>query len=523
MVVGLFGRDPWKPDEAYTVGVVHQMAQTADWVVPALAGEPFMEKPPLVYASAALFIKAAGNLMAPHEAARLATLLYVALTLVFAVLSARELYGPRRALPCVLVLIGCLGYVNSAHLLITDHGLMAGIAVALYGLAIVLKQPAKGALALGTGAGVAFLSKGLIGPGVIGITCALLAFLPAWQTRRYRKALLLAAAAFAPWALVWPCMLFSRSPELFSDWLVQNNLGRFMGTVNLGPEPDHLMYLRILPWFFIPALPLAAWHAVNSVRAGEKFAHKAEIQLPFVMAAVMLVVLSVAGTSRFLYAMPMLVPLAVLGAASTPTSPQWLVDKVAATTATLGGVVAFGTWAGWLVLFSGWPNAAARWLDGLRPGFVPQFEPLNFLIALSATMGWLALVRWSKDFPHRLAVNWAATVSLAWVLLMSLWISWFNFGSSYRSVVEDIKTHLPAGANCVSSRDLGEPQRAMLHYFAGMLTRREPSPVAKDCTVLLVEGSVWPDELAYPWRWTLLWSGTRPGDARERFWLLTRR
>ena len=34
MGVGLFGREPYKPDEAYTVGLVKSMVDTGEWVVP---------------------------------------------------------------------------------------------------------------------------------------------------------------------------------------------------------------------------------------------------------------------------------------------------------------------------------------------------------------------------------------------------------------------------------------------------------------------------------------------------------
>ena len=50
---GLIGHDPWKPDEAYTFGIVYSLLQGGDWVVPMLAHEPFVEKPPLFYLSAA--------------------------------------------------------------------------------------------------------------------------------------------------------------------------------------------------------------------------------------------------------------------------------------------------------------------------------------------------------------------------------------------------------------------------------------------------------------------------------------
>src|SRR2546425_4137892 len=125
IIFGLFGRDPWKPDEAYTFGLVHSIVQSGDWIVPMLAGEPFMEKPPLFFASAAVFVQLFGNLFAPHDAARLATALYAGLTVLFAALTARKLYGADRGIACAVILIGCLGYLHSAHLLITDNALVA--------------------------------------------------------------------------------------------------------------------------------------------------------------------------------------------------------------------------------------------------------------------------------------------------------------------------------------------------------------------------------------------------------------
>ena len=41
---GLIGHDPWKPDEAYSFGLIYSMLQGEHWLVPTLAGDPFMEK-----------------------------------------------------------------------------------------------------------------------------------------------------------------------------------------------------------------------------------------------------------------------------------------------------------------------------------------------------------------------------------------------------------------------------------------------------------------------------------------------
>src|SRR5205814_10241419 len=170
---------------------------------------------------------------------------WVALALLFTYLAADK----RIAAP--LLLAASLGYLQHAHQLITDNALVAGIAMGLYGL-----RDAK-PLLLGTGAGIAFLSKGLLGPGVLGLTALVLPLFPGWRYswKRWHWAL----AAFAPWALIWPLLLYRHSPQLFHEWFLVNNFGRFSGSAGLGGELDHWHYAKALPWFALPAWPLALW------------------------------------------------------------------------------------------------------------------------------------------------------------------------------------------------------------------------------------------------------------------------
>ena len=167
---GLIGHDPWKPDEAYSFGLVYHIIQSGDWVVPTLAGEPFMEKPPLFYITAALFAKLFFPLLPLHDGARLAGGFYMAITLLFTGLAGRELRGKGRGFPAALILIGCLGLLIAAHALITDLALLAGFAIAFYGLALSLRRELIAGFLLGTGIGIGFMSKGLVEP----------------HTRRYR-------------------------------------------------------------------------------------------------------------------------------------------------------------------------------------------------------------------------------------------------------------------------------------------------------------------------------------------------
>jgi len=55
VTVGLVGHDPWKPNEAYGFGIIHHFLQSGDWLVPVLAGQPYPDRPPLYFWTAALF------------------------------------------------------------------------------------------------------------------------------------------------------------------------------------------------------------------------------------------------------------------------------------------------------------------------------------------------------------------------------------------------------------------------------------------------------------------------------------
>lgn len=490
LMLGLSGHDPWKPDEAYTFGLVLHIVQTGDWLVPTLAGEPFVEKPPLFFWTAALFARAFSELLPLHDAARLASAFYVVLALFFTWLAADR----RMAAP--LLLAGCLGYVQHAHQLITDNALVAGIAIGLYGL-----RESRG-LALGTGAGIAFLAKGLLGPGVLALTAFVIPLLPAWRAswRSWPWALI----AFAPWALIWPWLLYRHSPALFHEWFWVNNVGRFSGSAGLGGVLDHWHYAAALPWFALPAWPLALWALLR--RPGVP-----EVQLGFLLFAVILGVLSAASSARTLYGLPMLVPLAVLAAIGLETAPGWLTVPLEKGALLLSALAGIALWALWIAYLVRWRPA---FLTEAAPGFTPALDIVFLGAALAVSALWLI----SLGLAPRLPVRWLAGVTLVWGLAMTLWLPWLDHAKSYRGVILDMQAHRPKLAGCVASRNLTEPQRAMFHYFAGMVTTRAANA---DCPLLLVHTAVGtPPDPGAPWK--LAWRGTRPGDTKEWFWLFAR-
>ena len=499
VLLGLFGHAPWKPDEAYSFGLVYHILQSGDWVVPTLAGEPFMEKPPLFYVTAALFAKVFGGWLPLHDAARLASGFYALLTFYFLSKAAKNIQA-------ALFLAACIGYVQHAHLLLTDNALMAGMALGFYGLSMTRTSSSKGGLLLGTGAGIAFMAKGLLGPGLLALTAiALLAF-PAWRSRNYGQSWLWALLAVAPWLVVWPWLLHARSPALFDEWLWVQNFGRFTGANEIGGTPDHWHYVKALPWFALPAWPIAMW-SVYSKR--KTISSNTDLQLPVVAFLVMFAILSAGALARQLYALPMLLPLCLLAANGLETAPAWLrrpLDGAALWGAVLLGLSLWGLWLAWML---GWPPAVAARLTARFWGHVPSLHGVALGVAVAITLGCVLFIRNSDT-----AVRWAAASALLWGLAMTLWLAPLDYGKSYDGVIADMRKHVSAGA-CVATRDLTEPQRAAFHYYAGVVK----TPGVEACPLVLVHtSSAKPPEAGAQWK--LLWDGWRPGDEnREHFWL----
>jgi hypothetical protein len=86
-------------------------------------------------------------------------------------------------------------------------------------------------------------------------------------------------------------------------------------------------------------------------------------------------------------------------------------------------------------------------------------------------------------------------------------------------MIASLTQALPKKNDCIASRALGEPQRALLHYYAGIITQREESAgSSRSCGLLLVQGQrANPPEI--PQGWHQRWEGTRPGEKEEYFWL----
>jgi 4-amino-4-deoxy-L-arabinose transferase-like glycosyltransferase len=509
LVPGLIGHDPWKVDEALVFGSVTEMLRSGDWVMFRIAGEPYLDKAPLLLWTAAAFGKALGGLIPLHDAARLAAGFYMALTMGLLSLTCRELMGERAMRMGVLLFIGCLGLLLRAHELITDLAGLTGIALALYGLALALRRPLAGGAATGGGLGVAFLGDGLLPLGMLLALMAMLPLaLPAWRTRRYAMTVCMALACALPLLALWPLVLGTVSAD---------SLGRWLDNATAGSEwadpMDLLYFLKILPWYAWPAWPLAAW---TLWRARRVLPERRDLQLPLLAFIAFFLSISVFGAAHEVNALPLLLPLAILGVAeleSVPRGAASALDWFGMTTFFLAAAL---LWVGWGAAITGKPELAAAWLQREIPGFTYRFNFVAFAFAAMLTLIWLVVVARSLRSTRRALVNWAAGITMVWMLMMTLGVPLVDQARSYRAVGSRVVEALPANFKCIARKGVGDAQRALLDYFVNLTTVREDVVDAARCRALLVQAT----PLRAPTvgdEWVEAWRGSRPGDRHELF------
>ena len=88
-------------------------------------------------------------------------------------------------------------------------------------------------------------------------------------------------------------------------------------------------------------------------------------------------------------------------------------------------------------------------------------------------------------------------------------------------MIESLSRQLPQ-EGCIASLNLGEPQRAMLDYYADVETIRMERRPEAECRALLVQGWKNSGAPAPDDRWSVVWEGARPGDNREFYRLYLR-
>ena len=543
---GLFGRDPWKTDDAAGFGIMWTMAHGVwqDWLWPNIVGLPMADKGPLTFWIGALCIKLFGWLIGDALAARISTVIFFllgALSVWYATFllgrrnEAQPLklafggqpesidFGRTLADGALLIYLGCLGLLLQSHETSAEALQVALIAANLYAAVRLFDQPSRRAgLGCGVTLGLLALTRGWIVPAVL--LAGLLALAELRDRAVLRRLLFLTLPTSCALTAIWVVLAnllqpFDSSP--IAEWASWN-----LGQVGLPSVKNVHYFLRYGIWFTWPAWPFAGW----AVYAWRKQRTALHITLPATFAIVANVLVLTNPTEAKAILLPLLPPLAILAAFGLPTMKRGAINAVDwFSVMTLSTSAAF-IWIGWIAKQTGWPSQIARNAFKLAPGFAPEFNLLAVLVAAVATAAWIGLVHWRIS--RQPSVLWRAVVlssggvSLCWLLLMTLWLPWINYGKSYAGVAQQIALKLPASSTACVDTNVGPTQRTSFAYFGQV--RFAAFGRGHGDFLLLQDGNVPRDDalLFQPFgdkqQWRLMWEGRRPSDRDERFRLFRR-
>ncbi|MDR3673497.1 MAG: glycosyltransferase family 39 protein [Holophaga sp.] len=392
---GLANHGLWGAEEPYVGGIIREMADAREWVVPTLNGLPYLEKPPLYY----LVGVAAARLCSSFApwVLRLPSALFALATLVWIAWLAARRESPAAGWWAAICLATSDLFFRVGHKAVVDMSLVFAVSLGLGLVWLMLEEPERRSqwtpwfwisLAL------AFLAKGPVGPVLVLLPLAV--HLALTRDRRLLRDLLRPQWGMACAALLsggWVVMLYHRGgwPYL-EEALVRNTVGRFFQLPGLVPATGQLrqhqetvlFYFKHSPLNLLPWLLLVVPAMAQSRRrpGGGRF-----------LLAVLLVdavFLSVSGMRRAVYFLP-LVPVIFL------CTGLWLERRIRGsenggpdrTLANLVGVtgllvflaVAVGPWffirpyglswkltmgctllAGGLAVLAAWRRADPRWL-----------------------------------------------------------------------------------------------------------------------------------------------------------------
>ena len=252
-VIGLLGAD-----EPRYAQIAREMLARHDWVTPTLWGQPWLEKPPLLYWGEMLAYKAAGGVSG--WAARLPSAVLCTLMVFFIYVWARRF---RRGMQLDAALITAasviiIGFGRGAS---TDMPLAATFTIAMlswYGW--YESQNRAWLLAFYAFAGLGTLAKGPVAVFLAGLIIVAFAALRRDWRLVLRTLWLPGIALYLAVVLPWFIAVQRANPEFFRVFILEHNLARYTSDLYRHKQPFWyylpVALIGLLPWtvFVITAL-----------------------------------------------------------------------------------------------------------------------------------------------------------------------------------------------------------------------------------------------------------------------------
>ena len=240
--VGLLG-----PDEPRYASIAREMARSGDWITPRLWGQPWFEKPALLYwIEGAAFRLGIGPDLAP----RLPVAFMATGFLVFYGWILRREFGARAAWFATLILGCCGGWLVCSQVAVPDMPMTATFSAAmLLALPWIGRRDTRHLPVTAALLGLAVLAKGPVALVLAAPLCL-----------RFRNARdLLRPRVLAPFlvvALPWYLLCYLRNGKIFlHDFFLVHNFERFTSNSLMHVQP-WWFYLPVFAGLLLPWFPL---------------------------------------------------------------------------------------------------------------------------------------------------------------------------------------------------------------------------------------------------------------------------
>jgi dolichol-phosphate mannosyltransferase len=300
-----------EPQEPRYAEIPRQMLAEGRFLVPVLHGQPYLDKPPLLYWAVMASYRAFGV----HDwAARLVPGVAGVLTVLLTFLWGRRAAGARAGLCGALALCLSAQFVYRQRMLTMDGLLCLWVVLGLAAAHVALAAPRlrwRWWLLAGLACGLGLLTKGPVALALVAVPVVAYRLLEPRCARvgglGWAALPAVAVAVAAPWYLA----VTAREPEFAAYFFWRHNVVRFLVPFDHGkPVWFHLpgLLLGMLPWaLLLPGL------ARLLVRRSARTAARRPAALGFFLLAALwgLLFFSLAGSKRPVYILPAMPPLAL--------------------------------------------------------------------------------------------------------------------------------------------------------------------------------------------------------------------
>jgi 4-amino-4-deoxy-L-arabinose transferase-like glycosyltransferase len=545
VVPGLFGRDPWSLEDASAFGVMWTMAQggAAEWLLPGVVGQPLPEEGPLPFWIGAFLIRFLGGLLGAVDAARLSSVLWFALAtsslwyatyrlarraeaqpvaLAFGGEASPRDYGRMLADIAVLLMLATFGIVVRLHETVAETALFALVGVLILALAVALEEEWKGSLAAGLVLAAVALTRGWLSAGLLTIAAA--AFLAGQGSHRVPRIAAMVAVGMGGFAL-WPLTARQLAPGAaeYMNSLLQWNVEQVRG-----PSVESLVWLiRNAGWYTWPLWPFALW----TLYSWRSFLHRPHVLLPLLVAVAGLLNLLLSSNPSDRELIGVVPALVLMAAFSVSTLRRAADNAIDWFSIALFVLALIGGWLYFLAWNTGTPPKMAASFARIVPGLTPEIDPVAAIVAIAATVAWVALATWRVRV--RPPMLWrgpalaAAGLTAMWVLVATLYADPIEYNRGMRataSVLGDQVRRLAGPGACVQAYQLPTGMRAMLSYH-GAIRFSEQRDDGEACRIVLHRDSqrTQLDDAPPIGDWQLAYEATRRARYDEVFRIWVRR